>query len=151
MPDRADPTATVSLDLTVPGEDRFRGTVHDLAVMVAEHVGFGGETAGGIGDVVDEVVAGVVKHAFGGRPGHSIGVRFRTDNAHLEIGISYADSPGTVSSIGTLERELTDGTAGSGGVSGMTLVRRVTDRVEFGRDGDRSFCKFVCRLPGGGS
>lgn len=150
-PERVTPTTIVNLDLTVPADDRFRGTVHDLAVMVAEHVGFASEMAGGIGDAVDQVVEGVVRHAFGGRPGHSIGVRFRSNNAHLEIGISYADSPDTASSMDALQRELTDSTPAPDSVSVMTLVRRVTERVEFGRDGDRYFCRFVCRLPGGGS
>ena len=136
----------VPFGLTVPTDERFREMVRAFSVRVAASLGYAEGDARAIGQIVEQVVEGVTEYAFQGVPHEAIQIRFATDAREMEICLRYRGSPDTRSgaTAGRVERGLLrqrDGTVP------LEAMRRVMEKVEFGRDEDAEFCRLTRPLP----
>lgn len=132
----------LALALTVPGDERYVETVHAVSLRVADYVGYGSAEVRAIADAVSQTVRGVVVHELGGDARKSVEIRFATGNDRMEIDVRYAVAARR--SRAPLERWLST-RKGTG--RPLEAIRRVMDRVEFGRDDGTTFCRLTRRLP----
>lgn len=115
--------AVLLFNLSIPADARFIETVRDLAVRVAEYAGYGASEATEIARAVEGIAARAIHESDDG----PVDVRFRREAGMLEVSLFYS-------------RELAHNAA--------EPLRPSMDRVEFGRDGSRHFCRMTRELPG---
>lgn len=135
----------LSLDLTIPGDERFVETVRALSARIAAHVGYAAADAAAIGGAVGQAVAGVVEYALERDPERSLEIRFATVADAIEISLRYHDGGGDGRS--RVERRLARRDARDAEAP-LDALRRVMPRVEFAREDDVEVCRLARPLPG---
>jgi anti-sigma regulatory factor (Ser/Thr protein kinase) len=130
------PPDNVDLLLTLSADERFLMTARAVTERVAFHVGRPEHETHEIAAAVESVVACIVAHAGtrGGPP--EIAIRFNASAERLEIEIACDIEPD-----GGLEEALRSHQGG------LDALSRPGDRVEFGRDGGREFCRLTRNFP----
>jgi hypothetical protein len=140
--ERPDSPAAVSLDLTIPGETRYRETARSLAVQMARHAGYIEPAAREIGVALDSVVRGIIDEVYGrgeAAPGgivlslhagdiFSVAIRYRLRSAGMA----------------PVEKRLD---AQPEGRTLLAYLRGAMDRLEFGCDDAGCYCRLTCRPP----
>lgn len=115
---------------------------------MAEAAGFGPADADAVALATDEAVANVVEHAYAGRPGGPVQLRFtlRPDELRVEVIDQGATVDPRAMPRVDLERYAAERRRGGFGVHLMT---RLMDSVTYRRSGRSNVCCLQKRRPGG--
>ena len=136
---------SIRLVLRVPCDTRFRPVLTLMCERMAAYVGLSGVDAAELSQAVTHATDGVLDHREA--PEYtSLDVTFATTDDEIEIRVCYlcntedgssADRPGIEHLLGS-RRDAE---------SPLDLIRRVMQRVEFGRSNDVEFCTLSKPLP----
>jgi hypothetical protein len=137
MTDGHDARADFAFSFVLSGHPAFARTAGVLAARVGRYVGCGAEDAAHLGDAVGRVLGDAVARSSGNGNAPRFEVLFRGTDQAVKVLVSVAEGqPDTGFSF-------EDALVASGGDGS---VRALVDRVEYGADGARSFCRLTRRV-----
>jgi serine/threonine-protein kinase RsbW len=129
------------LVLTVPSDTSYLHLVSNLARNAARNAGLGESEAGKVALATDEAVTNVIRHAYHGRPGHTIEVRFLLAADGIEVHIVHDGDPIDPALLPQSFDPVALVRGGKKGGLGIVLMQRLMDRVDFRATADdRSEC-----------
>jgi hypothetical protein len=136
----------VSLDLTVPTDERFLTTVQEITRRAAEYVGFHRADAERIGEAINGACDSLLRTASTPEYVSSISLSFSTAAERFEVRLRCHTS--VVENRSISQDALEDGLRnGEGRRSSVDAMKRVMDRVEFGEEDGVAFCRLTRALP----
>jgi hypothetical protein len=127
--------ADMSVIFTISPQPAFLDAAEALTERVGGYVGCPPDDARRLGLAVRRTLGRAFAAANGQAPG-SFDVAYRGNGRLLRVDVSCAAAPGGFS----LESMVT-------GADEASTVRELVDRVEFGHDGERQFCRLTSRIP----
>jgi anti-sigma regulatory factor (Ser/Thr protein kinase) len=143
---RTPASSIVSLDLTIPTDERFLDTVGDVTRRAAEYVGFHKQDAHRIGEAVSEACESLLRASSTPDYLSNIGVSYSTADETFEVRLRVQMSVLDGRSITRLELE--KGLRDPGGRRApVDAMKRVMDRVEFGEEAGVAYCRLTRALP----
>ncbi len=138
---RSQPDCTI----TIPSQTQFLKMVVGLSKHVSTLAGFPLAEANKISLAVDEAATNVIKHSFGHRGDRSLTIEYYLSDEGLRIRIIFAGLPPNISENEVNLQQMIKNKK-KGGL-GVEMIRRIMDRVEYGRLGRQNYCEMVkCRM-----
>jgi hypothetical protein len=129
---------SLSLTLFVSREPAFLGAAEALVARAGEHAGCSSEDARRLGQAVRHAVGGLMEQAPDPQSPSNIEVAVLANGRLLRVDIACIRPDGATS----VEEAFADHGRDA-------LVRTLVDRVEFGRDGDRQYCRLTQQVRSG--
>lgn len=121
---------------------------------ICTHLGLGEALANEMELCVAEAGTNVIQHAYHGEPGHSVSVAISIDGDALRIEIADHGSPMSEKAVARLlhgreEREVNqiDKASIPEGGRGLEIIRALTDRIVYAREGDLNRLELTKCLP----
>ena len=140
--ERPESPPAVSLDLTIPGDTKYRDTARVLSVHLARHAGYVEPAAREIGVAVDSVLRGIIDEVYGrGEAGDGGIVLSLHAGAIFRVEIRYPRRSGGVPALETRLDAQPDGR------TLLAYLRGAMERVEFGCADAVCYCRLTCRPP----
>jgi anti-sigma regulatory factor (Ser/Thr protein kinase) len=125
------------LRMTIPSDTRFLHVVASFARNACLAAGLGEADADKMALATDEAVTNVIEHAYHGRPGETIEIRFDSAQGGIAIHVIHDGDPVDVRQLPTeLDPEAMARRRRRGGL-GVFLMRRLVDRVDYRSTDDR--------------
>ncbi len=142
------PCACHCVEMKVPSVTGSLPIVRGVVEKVVGACGVADEEAGAIGLAVDEALANVIKHGYGGEPGQPIEVCIRiVDEGARSLVVTIRDFGRQIDPAGIRGRRLEDVRPGGLGVH---IMRTVMDQVDYScPDGGGMAVRMVKRLGAG--
>lgn len=137
MTDGHDAPADFAFTFVLSGHPAFARAAGALAARVGRHVGCGPDDAAHLGDAVGRVLGDAVARSAGNGHAPRFEVLFRGTDQMLRVLVSLADDP---PGNGFSFEETLVASGGDG------PLRALVDRVEYGADGVRPFCRLTRRV-----
>ena len=131
---RASTEGTLALTLTVSREPAFLGAAEALIARVGEQAGCAPEDARRLGQAVRRALGGLIARSGSEPEGDQFDVAFTATSRVARVDVSSPGEPANG------QPSLQDALSASGDVAAMG---RLVDRVEFGREGDREYCRLT--------
>ena len=140
--ERPDNSPAVSLDVTIPGETRYRETARILCVQMSKYAGYDEPAAREIGVAVDSVLWGIIDEVYGRGEAAADGIRLSLYSGELfRVEIRYRRKSAATPAF---EQRLE---AQPEGRTLLAYLHRAMDHVEFGCDEAACYCRLTCRAP----
>jgi len=139
--ERLESPPAVSLDLTIPGETKYRETARVLSVHLARHAGYVEPAAREIGVAVDSVLRGIVDEVYGRGEAGDGGIVLALHAGEIfRVEIRYPLRSNTAPVETRLEAQPEGRTL-------LAYLRGAMERVEFGCANAVCYCRLICRPP----
>ena len=123
----------LSLTLYISRQTAFLGTAEALVARAGEHAGCASDDARRLGQAVRQALGGLIAHTLADGGHAEIEVAVKGNGRLLKVDVVC---PGGAGGTVSVEEALT-------GRGDDAVMRRLVDRVEFGRDGDRQYCRLT--------
>lgn len=137
MTDGHDAPADFAFSFVLSGHPAFARTAGVLAARVGRHVGCAPDDAAHLGEAVGRVLGDAVARSAGNGHAPRFEVLFRGTDQMLKVLVSLADGQPR-DGFSFEEALVASGADGS--------IRGLVDRVEYGADGARPFCRLTRRV-----
>lgn len=140
--------AAVRLELTVPCDPQFRDLLEAVSRRMAAYIGYADADAAAVAEAVMQATGGLLGHDAPAAYA-SLDLTFATSEREFEILLRYGGKE-PQAAAGEPDVQILMRRGGAAGTP-LDALRRLMERVEFGRRDGVEFCRLTRPLPGGDS